>query len=317
MTSSRKLISVVTPCFNEGENVRTCYEAVKSLFDAELADCDREHIFCDNASKDNTVEILREIAASDRSVKVIVNSRNFGPFRSTFNGILHSSGDAVMTMLAADLQDPPELLPIFVRKWEEGFKVVYGIRKVREENRFVAAARRMFYRVVNRFSEFHIPENVGEFQLVDRVVVDHLRDFEDHYPYIRGMIASCGFPAVGIDYTWRARRRGLSKNSLYNLIDQALNGITSTSHVPLRLCLLAGFLLAGLSVLYAILQLVINLLFFRQLSSPGIATLIVSVFFFSGVQIFLIGLLGEYIGATHSQVRKRPLTITQEKINFD
>jgi glycosyltransferase involved in cell wall biosynthesis len=317
MTSAKKLISIITPCFNEGENVRACYEAVKRVFEAELPGYEREHIFCDNASGDDTVEILREIAANDHSMKVIVNSRNFGPFRSTFNGILQSAGDAVLAMLAADLQDPPELVPAFVRKWEEGYKVVYGIRKTREENRLVTTVRRLFYHAVNRFSEFHIPENVGEFQLIDRIVVEHLRHFDDYYPYIRGMIASCGFSSVGIEYTWQARRRGLSKNSLYNLVDQALNGVTSTSHVPLRICLLAGFVLSGLSVTYALLQLIINLVFFRQLVSPGIATLIVALFFFSGVQLFFTGLLGEYIGAIYSQVRKRPIVVERERINFE
>jgi len=314
---NRKLISVISPCFNEGENVRSCYEIVKALFEDELSEYDREHIFCDNASSDDTVSILREIAAEDRCVKVILNSRNFGPFRSTFNAMLRSKGDAVLTMLASDLQDPPELLPVFVQKWEEGYHVIYGIRKVRQELFLITAARKTFYYLVNRFSDFYIPPNVGEFQLIDRKVLEILGQFDDYYPYIRGMIAGCGFNAIGIEYTWRSRRQGLSKNSLSDLIDQGLNGIISTSNVPVRICLLFGFLLSGLSIAYSLIQLSINVIYFREPASPGIATLIVALFFFSGVQLFFLGLIGEYISAIHSQVRKRPLVIERERINFD
>jgi glycosyltransferase involved in cell wall biosynthesis len=219
MDTPRKLISVVTPCFNEELTVTECYEAVKRIFPEQLPQYDYEHIFCDNASTDRTAELLRDLAARDPRVKVILNSRNFGPANSLFNGIINASGDAVLTMLPADLQDPPELLPTFVKHWEEGYEIVYGIRQTREESRLMVGIRKLFYRLVKRFADVSIPPDVGEFQLVDRCVIQALRQFDDHYPYIRGMIASCGFRSKGVPFTWRKRKRGFSKATSYLLID--------------------------------------------------------------------------------------------------
>jgi glycosyltransferase involved in cell wall biosynthesis len=317
MDDRRKRISIVTPCYNEGDNVGDCYEAVKRIFDGQLLDYDYEHVFCDNASTDNTPEVLRGLAAKDRRVKVILNARNFGPFCSTFNGLLATTGDAVVVLLAADLQDPPELIPEFVKRWEQGFQVVYGIRNKREEGFVMHRIRRLYYWTVSKFADIHIPPNVGEFQLVDRVIVETLREFDDHYPYIRGMIANCGFRATGIEYTWKARKKGFSKNRLYHLVDQGLNGLVSFTKVPLRLCLLSGFLLATLSIIYALFSLIVHLVTVGPLAPPGIPTLIVAIFFFSGVQLFFFGILGEYISAVHSQVRKRPLVIEKERLNFE
>lgn len=316
MTSNKK-IAVITPCLNESENVRDCYEAVRKVFENDLPTYDFEHLFADNSSTDNTVEVLRELASSDRRVKVIINSRNFGPFRSTFNALLNCSGDAVVVLLAADLQDPPELIPEFVKKWEEGYQVVFGERIRREENALLRGIRRAYYRTVSALANIDIPPDVAEFQLVDRVVVEALSRCEDHYPYIRGLIASCGFKSTGIPYTWRARKRGFTKNSLYNLVDQGLNGIISFTQVPLRICIFVGFLLAVLSIGYAFVQFAVNVLYYREFAPPGIASLIVALFFFSGVQLFFLGILGEYIGAIHFQVRKRPLVVEKERINFE
>ncbi len=315
--TARKLISIVTPCYNEQDNVADCYEAVRRVFAERLPGYDYEHVFCDNASTDDTVGVLRQLAARDPRVKVIVNSRNFGPFCSTFNGLLSTRGDAAVVLLAADLQDPPEVVAAFVQKWEQGHQVVYGIRQQREEGFLMHRVRRLYYWTVSRFADITIPPNVGEFQLIDRVVVDALRRFDDHYPYIRGMIANCGFKVTGVPYTWKARKRGFSKNRLYHLIDQGLNGLVSFTKVPLRFCLLGGFLLAGLSILYAAVSLVVNLCAGGALAAPGIPTLIVALFFFSGVQLFFFGILGEYMAAVHFQVRKRPLVIERERINFE
>ena len=317
MDAKKKMISIVTPCYNEEENIRDCYGAVREVFETRLAGYDFEHIFCDNASTDRTVAILKELAREDGRVKIIVNSRNFGPFRSTFNGLLNTKGDAVVVLLAADLQDPPALIPDFVRKWEEGYQIVYGIREKREENPVMAYARKIYYRLICRFADVDIPPDVGEFQLIDRVVVEALRGFDDYYPFIRGMIASCGFRTVGLPYDWGRRKKGFSKNRLYHLVDQGLNGLISFTNIPLRLCMFFGFFLAVLSITYAVVQLVVNLIFFRTFAPPGIATLIVGLFFFSGVQLFFLGFLGEYIGAIHFQVRKRPLVIERERINFE
>jgi glycosyltransferase involved in cell wall biosynthesis len=313
---SRRTISIVAPCFNEADNVGPCYEAVRRVFEERLPAYDFELIFADNASTDGTLPALRALAAADPRVKVIVNSRNYGPFRSCFNAMLRASGDALVPMLAVDLQDPPELIPTFVERWEQGYQVVAGRRRTRQEPWLLRTARRLYYRLVAALADVSIPPDVGEFQLIDRVVLDALRRFDDHYPYIRGMIATCGFDVTTIDYEWRARTRGVSKNRLYHLFDQALNGLISFSNAPLRVATLLGFLLALLSGTWALVQLAANLLTNRPLVEPGIATLIVAVFFFAGVQLMFLGLLGEYIGAIHAQVRRRPLVIERETINF-
>ena len=313
----KKLITIITPCYNEELNVADCYESVKTLFNKELVQYDYEHIFCDNDSKDNTLRILKGLASADRNVKVIVNSRNYGPQRSTYNALLRARGDAVLVMLAADLQDPPEIIIQFAKKWEEGFEVIYGVRANREEHFIMKSIRRIYYRTLSRTSNIDIPIDAGEFQLVDRVVVDALRKYEDYYPYIRGMIADCGFRSIGIPYTWVTRKRGMSKNRLYHLVDQALNGLISYTNFPMRLCILVGSVISIASIIYSVVLLIINIIYFRDISAPGIPTLIVSIFFFSGVQLLFLGIIGEYISAIHQQVRKKPLVIERKTINFD
>lgn len=312
-----KTISVVTPCFNEELNVRDCYEAVRRVFDEKLQGYRREHIFCDNASDDHTVEILRGIAAADPSVRIIVNARNFGPLRNTFNGVMASGGDAVLLFMPADLQDPPELLPEFVRLWEAGNEIVYGIRAVREEGRLMRGVRNAYYRLLTRFSEIRVPPGVGDFQLVDRNVVERMRQVRDGYPFMRMMTFECGGRAVGVPYTWRERKKGLSKNRASALIDQGLNGLVSFTTAPVRFGLFAGFLISGLSIGYAIVNFVTGLIMYRQLAEPGIITLIVAMFFFGGVQLFFMGMIGEYVLAIYGQVREKPVVFERERVNFD
>ncbi len=311
-----KLISVVTPCYNEEASIQFCYERVRQIFSEHLPEYHYEHIFCDNSSLDKTVSILRHIASTDRNIKLILNARNFGPMRSNFHGVLQASGEAIFVFLPADLQDPPELMPEFVKKWEEGYQVVAGVRKQREEGFLWRSVRKLYYRTVTQFANIYIPPDVGDFQLIDKVVLEQLKQMDDYYPYMRGMIASCGFRVTTLDYTWKARVHGVSQNKLFHLVDQGLNGLISFTNIPLRMCMTLGFLLSGLSIAYALIQVFWNVIFYRIFSPPGIATLIVAVFFFSGVQLFFIGVLGEYIGAIHSQVRKRPLVIEKERVNF-
>jgi len=310
-----KTISIVSPCFNEEANVEACYRAVKSLFEGVLSDYAVEHIFVDNASTDRTIEILRGIADRDRNVKIVINARNFGPFRSTFNGLRYATGDAVLVMLPVDLQDPPELIPEFVRHWEQGIEVVAGARNSREESSVLRRVRHAFYRVVNMLSEFEIPPDVGEFQLIDRKVLDAVLMHRDHYPYIRGIIASCGFKRLIIPYTWRARERGHSKLNLLNLTDQALNGIFSFTNTPMRLCALTGFLLAIACILFALIS-VITYILDPDLAPRGTMTIIVSVLFLSSVQLIFTGILGEYVTSVHAQVRGGPSVIERERINI-
>lgn len=313
----KKKISIITPCFNEEENIRDCYQAVKALFDNELKGYAREHIFADNSSTDRTVDILREIAASDRSAKVIINARNFGPTRSTYNAVLAASGDAILLFLPADMQDPPSLLPEFVKLWEQGYEIVYGIRATRAEGWLMRSIRRAYYRLISRASYVQIPPDVGDFQLVDRKVLEAMRQTNDAFPFMRIMTFECGFRSVGVPYHWEARKKGFSKNSVLSLIDQGLNGIITFTTLPLRMALYAGFFIAFLSILYAFGTLIASLLMTGNVAPPGIATLIVALFFFAGVQLFFMGLMGEYIIAIYGQVRNKPLVIERERINFD
>lgn len=310
------LISVITPCFNEEDNVETCRDEVRKVFQEQLPEYEYEHIFADNASPDETARRLLAMAQNDEHVKVIVNARNVGPFRNTFNALKSTSGDAVVVQFAADLQDPPATIVEFVKQWESGYKVVYGVRRKRREKLWLRGARWLYYRLVCRMADIDIPPDTGEFQLIDRSVSDRLSMVDDYYPYIRGLIAQCGQRAIGVDYEWQERRSGKSKNRIYNLIDQGLNGLVSTSNVPMRLSIFAGFVLAVLSVVYALIQLVVNLVFLKA-APDGIATLIVGLFFFGGVQLFFIGILGEYIAAIHSQVRRGPVMNDTLRINFE
>jgi len=314
--TERRCISIVTPCFNEQENVAACRAEVKALFDGPLQGYDHEHIFCDNRSTDGTVAELKRLAADDPQLKVIVNSRNFGPLASTFNGVLATSGDAVVVLLAADLQDPPAVIADMVRTWEEGFQVAYGVRRTREEGRLMRFVRGVYYRLIHKLSYVEVPINVGSFQLIDRCVVDALRGFEDHFPHLPSMIASCGFRAKAVPYDWVKRRAGSAKNKLHHLVDEALNGIISFTKVPMRLCMFFGFAVAAFSMLYAVVSVILTFANTGKMVPSGIQTIIVGMFFLGGVQLFFLGVLGEYIAAIHSQVRKRPLVIEDERCNF-
>lgn len=310
-----KKISVVSPAFNELDNVRACHEAVAALFDGPLSGYDHEHIFADNCSTDGTPDILREIAAEDQKVKVILNSRNYGPFRSLFNGLRYCTGDAILVFLAVDLQDPPAMIIEFVRYWENGAEVVAGARVERQESLALRTSRAIFYRLVNMLSDIDIPINVGEFQLIDRKVWQAVMQHDDHYPYIRGIIASVGFRRVIVPYQWEARKRGLSKNNLPRLVDQALNGIFSFTSAPMRLCSFLGFGLSTLCVLYAFFA-TITYFIFPDAAPRGVLTLIVTLFFLSGVQLAFLGMLGEYVTSIHAQVRRGPMVIERERINL-
>lgn len=316
---TQKLISIVAPCFNEQSNVQACYDEVMSLFDQEgpLNQYDVELIFADNSSSDGTLTILARLAAADQRVKVIANARNYGPFRSTFNALRYASGDAVVPMLPVDLQDPPSLIPTLVQHWQEGYLRVYGVRTQREEGLVMRNVRRAYYFVVNRFSNIDIPRDVAEFQLLDRKIVDALLQFRDYYPYIRGMIANVGFAqeSCAVEYTWQQRRSGMSKNRLYGLIDQGLNGLISFTNIPMRLAIVVGFSLAILSSLYGLLQLVINIVHPTG-APPGIPTLIVALFFLSGMQLAILGVLGEYIAAIHFQLRHGDIVVERQLINI-
>jgi glycosyltransferase involved in cell wall biosynthesis len=311
----RKLLTVVTPCYNEEGNVREMYEAIRGLFSEPLARYDYEHIFIDNASSDKTASILRELAAKDTRVKVILNTRNFGHVRSPYYAILKSSGEAVIG-LAADFQDPPALIPQFVEKWEAGAKVVMAVKSGADETFLFASLRSLYYRLVTRLSSVELVKDATGFGLYDKAIIDVLRRIDDPYPYFRGLLSDIGYPVTTIPYHRPQRKRGFTKNNFYTLYDVAMLGITNHSKVPLRIATMAGFAMGTVSLLVAIGYLVAKLLFWYSFT-VGVAPIIISLFFFSSVQLFFIGIIGEYIGAIHTYVQKRPLVIENESINFD
>lgn len=312
----RKKISLVTPCYNEEKGIHECYSTVKAIMDAELPGYDREHIFCDNASTDRTLEILKEIAAQDPSVKVIVNARNFGVLRNTYNGVLASTGDGTILFLPADLQDPPSLIPTFVKRWEDGHEIVFGIRARREEPLLSRTTRHLYYRIISRLSYVDYPPDVGDYQLVDRKVLDAMKMFSDVQPFMRMMPFECGFKSIGVPYTWQARKHGFSRNRFSNMVDQGILGAISFSTAPLRAAFFFGLLVSSFSFAYAFIVFLLKLVGF-DLGQHGIPTIIVGLFFFGGVQLFFLGVLGEYIVAIFNQVRHRPIVVERERINFD
>ena len=309
----KKLISIVTPCYNEEENVAELYRQVKEVFDS-LPSYRYEHIFIDNASSDRTVAILKEIAQADKNVKIIVNSRNFGHIRSPFHGMLQAFGDAVI-LVVADLQDPPPMIRDFLQKWEEGYKVVLGVKTNSEETPAMFLIRKMYYNLISKLSEVELTKNNTGFGLYDRKIIDSLRTINDPYPYFRGLISEIGFESAKIEYLQPRRRRGITKNNFYTLYDMAILGITNHSRVPLRVATMLGFAMSALSLLVSVGYLIAKLIFWSTFSA-GIAPVVIGLFFFSSVQLFFIGILGEYIGLIYTQVQKRPLVIEKERINF-
>lgn len=311
-----KKITVVSPCYNEEDNVAICQQTVQAIFEEHLPDYALEHIFVDNASQDGTADILADLAARHPHVKVVVNARNFGVFRSTFNGLRYATGDAVIVLLPVDLQDPPDLIPDFVRLWEQGYEIVAGARSTREEGWVMKTARGIFYSIINGLSDVELVPYVGEFQLIDKKVLAAVLSHKDNYPYIRGIIASCGHKRIIVPYVWKARKRGLSKHTLLALTDQALNAIFAFTKAPMRLCTLTGLLISAICILLSVLS-VLAYFFAPGMAPRGTTTIIVSLFFLSGIQMLFLGMLGEYITAIHNQVRGGPMVIEHHRINID
>jgi glycosyltransferase involved in cell wall biosynthesis len=312
--SQPKLVSVVTPCYNEADNVRELRDAIREQF-AAMPGYRYEHIFIDNASTDGTAAILRELAAGDSKVKVILNTRNFGHIRSPHHAILQAKGDVVIVM-ASDFQDPPGLIPDFLCKWEQGYKIVLGVKAGTEEAPLMSAVRRAYYRLLAKLSEIRITEDATGFGLYDRDVVEALRKIDDPYPYARGLLADIGYETATIPFHKPNRRRGITKNNFYTLYDMAMLGITNHSRVPLRLATMLGFVMSGLSFLLALVYLIMKLVFWYRYTA-GMAPVLIGVLLFSSIQLFFIGILGEYIGTILTQVQKRPLVIEKERINFE
>ena len=307
-------ISILTPCYNEAENVDMLYERVRSVFQS-LGGYTYEHVFIDNASTDETVARLKAIAARDPNVKIIVNTRNFGHVRSPYHALMQCTGDAVIGM-AADLQDPPEMIPVFLEKWREGYKVVLGVKAAAQESKTMFAIRRLGYSVIDRLSEVKQVRNSTGFGLYDKAFVAVLRRLPDPYPYFRGIVAELGFRYATVPYTQPHRTRGITKNNLYTLYDLGVQGIVNHSRIPLRLATIVGFISSVLSLFAALVYFVMKMLFWYDLPI-GVAPVIIGLFCVASVQLFFLGVLGEYVGSIYTQVRNRPLVVEEERINFD
>ncbi len=311
----KKHISVITPCYNEEGNVTLLVETIGKIFE-KLPQYTYEHVLIDNCSTDRTPEILRGITATNKNVKVIFNERNFGWIRSPFHGLIQCHGDAVIYMVS-DFQEPPEMIPQFLEKWEEGFKIVIGIKQQSKENPLMFAIRNSFYKMLAGVSDGEPTiKNFTGFGLYDQKFISIIRNLDDQYPYLRGLVSELGFNRYEIPYVQPERFSGKTSSNFFKLYDVAMLGFTNHSKLPLRLSAFIGFFSAILSLLIAFCYFIYKLIYWDRFE-VGLAPLVIGVFFFSSVQLFFIGIIGEYIGAIHTQVRKRPLVIEKERINFD
>ena len=307
-----KKISIVTSCYNEEGNVEELYNRVK--LEMDKLPYDWELIYEDNASTDDTVNVLRNLCSKDKRVKVLVNTRNFGCIRSPHNVMLTAEGDAVIFMVS-DLQDPPELIPQFIEKWEAGYKIVLGQKTKSKENFLMYNVRKLFYKMMRTIVDDNTEQlnQCTGFGLYDKEVIEIFRTIKDPYPYLRGLICEVGFDKTFIQFTQPKRKSGFSKNKFYTLYDFAMLGIVKHSRVPLRLVTFMGVVCSAISLFLAFAYVVAKLLFWSSFAL-GKAPLIIGLFFFSSVQLFFLGLIGEYVGAIYTRVDDKPLVV---RINFD
>ena len=314
MNEGKKLISVIIPVLNEGENVARCYETVKKELVALSSGYDHEILFTDNRSSDKTFSIIKRLAEKDACVRAVRFSKNFGYQRSIYTGYCLARGD-VAIQIDCDLQDPPSLIPQFLDKWRQGYQVVYGVRHTRKENGLVAALRGFFYRLIDFLSEDALPHDAGDFRLVDRKVLGQLKRLYDADPYLRGTIATLGFEQAGIPYDRDPRAFGKSKFGLKNMMTLAVDGILNHSIVPLRLATLTGFIVSAGLVIY-LGSLIFLMVFFHETWPRGFATTAVLILISISVNALFLGVIGEYLGRIYRQVKQRPITIIDETVNL-
>jgi glycosyltransferase involved in cell wall biosynthesis len=305
-------LCVVTPCYNEQDNVRELHRRIRAQFEA--LPHTYSHLFIDNASTDGTVAQVKALIAEDSHVQLIVNSRNFGHIRSPFHGVLQAGGDAVIVM-ASDLQDPPEMIPRLIEAWEKGFPVVKAVRSSTDETFALAMVRTLFYWIIRRISDLELTKNYTGTGLYDRRVIEILRSMGDPYPYFRGLISEIGFDSATVVFHQAKRIRGLSSNNFMTLYDIAMLGITKHSMMPLRFMTLLGFSAAGLAFLIGLGFLVMKLIFWYQFQM-GQAPMLIGLFFSLSLQMFFMGIIGEYVGTILTQVRQLPHAIEKERVNL-
>jgi glycosyltransferase involved in cell wall biosynthesis len=310
------LLTIVTPTFNEESSIKKCIEDLKNFMELSLPALNYEHIIIDNASSDRTVEIAEKLAQNDRRIKIIVNSRNIGAPQNILRGLTFARGNAVIPMLPADLQDPVFVIKEFYEKWTDGYKVVYGIRSNRQENFILRSVRRVYYKLIAILAHFEVPQNAGDFMLIDRSIVDMVNLYPKQDLYLRGFVSKLQFQYSAVKYTWIKRKSGKSKSSMLILIDTAMSGLINTSRLPARIALAVGGLTSILSILYAFTTLLL-VIFGDKTSISGVPTLIVLVSFIGGIQLIFLGLIGEYVLGVFSHLKPDANVYSLREVNFD
>ncbi|HBD01824.1 MAG: glycosyltransferase family 2 protein [Lachnospiraceae bacterium] len=309
-----KTISIVVPCYNEEENINALYQAIDHIFNTELPKYTYELIFIDNDSKDRTREIIRGLCDEDKKVKGIFNAKNFGQFNSPYYAMLQSTGDCTILM-AADFQDPVEMIPKYVKEWEKGYKIVIGIKKSSKENKIMYWLRSCYYKTIKRLSDVEQIEHFTGFGLYDQKFIKVLQELDDPTPFLRGIVAELGFRRREIPYEQPKRRAGKTSNNFYRLYDAAMLSVTSYTKVGLRLATIFGSICSFASMMVALIYLIMKLVYWDRFPA-GMAPLLIGMCFLGSVQIFFIGLVGEYVLSINARVMKRPLVIEEERINF-
>lgn len=309
-----KKISILIPCYNEEDNVIPMSEAIVRLFENELAEYDYELVFIDNDSKDSTREKIRKICKENAHIKAIFNAKNFGQFNSPYYGMLQTTGDCTISMVC-DFQDPVELIPQYIAEWENGYKIVIGIKTSSRENKIMYKLRGLYYRLIKKFSDVEQIEHFTGSGLYDKEFIDILRDLKDPTPFLRGIVAELGFKRKEIPYEQPERRAGKSKNNLYTLYDAAMLSITSYTKIGLRLCTFFGMFCGAVSALIGLVYLVFKLIWWDRFVA-GMAPILIGMFFLGSLQLFFIGFIGEYVSSINQRVMNRPLVIEEERINF-
>ena len=309
-----KTISIVIPCYNEEENVAPLSEAIKKVFADELKNYKYEILFIDNDSKDNTRNVIRQLCKEDKDIKAIFNAKNFGQFNSPYYAMLQTTGDATMLM-AADFQDPVEMIPKYVKAWEDGYKIAIGIKKASKENSIMYGLRSMYYKLINKLSDVEQIEHFTGFGLYDREFIEVLRKLDDPTPFLRGIVAELGFKRIEIPYEQPKRRAGITSNNFYKLYDAAMLSITSYTKFGLRLATFLGGISCIVSVILGTVYLVLKLMYWDRFPA-GMAPILIGMLFLGSVQIFFIGMIGEYVLTINHRVMKRPLVIEEERINL-
>ena len=310
----KKVISIVLPSFNEEGNIEKIYIAVTKLFKSQLKKYDYEIVFIDNDSKDNTRNIIRKICKKDKRAKAIFNAKNFGQFNSPYYGLLNTSGDAAISM-ASDFQDPVELIPQFVKAWEEGYKIAIGVRKTSTDNFILRTIKKAYYDLIKKFSNVDQIKMFTGFGLYDKDFIDILRKLDDPTPFLRGLVAELGYKRKEIPFNQGKRKNGKTSNNFYSLYDAAMLSFTSYTKIGLRIATFFGGIVLAISVVVAIIYLIMKLIWWDRFQA-GMIPVLLGMLFLGSIQILFIGIIGEYVLAINQRTMKRPLVVEEERINF-